>query len=301
MQMWKEENLFETESRLWKGLLREDYNRDKKEYEYLRKKAKSKSLSRSIKSKEVDREIMKVLSNFVEKANSMFNDYGITFELEENVSWPELRVFNTKDELSLNGRRLIYFCPFLGFFDKDRNESLRLRKNLLSLIGKSIFNSSNYVNDLDYNDKGSLMKLSSDINKKTEQLSNLIDRFEKELDPLLDEAISLNNKRNSIENSYLKNKKKDYNSLSFEARDRAFSSYNKEMDDYVKNHPLKPGDVAIWSLQSGNTRTVEIKSIDNTNNTAKIITDGGSVRNVPLDRLSVIYPVKWLEDDEYYL
>lgn len=252
---------------------REDYAQDRKELDYLRTRYYVKDDKRD-----------DLIASKKEKLKECFDRLGVVLdELFEPFG------FYTKDSrysrsddgeknlcFKKDGKEYILrtFSLYRTFYDRDVNSSSRYEsfrntvlRDVVSRVMDSLRNKDTYY-----------PLLEEDFTSYEEglaKLKQLAKDFAARVKPIFDEAENLVKVSAKIMSSGF-----PQSSELYDTRARARKSYLKE-------NPIAPGMVVIWNLQNGDVQDVEVISVDDATETAKIKTDGGAVRKVPLDRLEV--------------
>ena len=262
---WKNDNMIKS--------LREDYAQDRKELDYLKTRYYVKDdkrddliASKKEKLKECFDRLCVVLDELFEPFGFYTKDskYSRSDDAEKNLCFKK------------DGEEYILrtFSLYYTFYDRDsksssRYESFRNKvlKDVVSRVMDALRNKDTYY-----------PLIEEDFTSYEEglaKLKQLAKDFAARVKPIFDEAEKLVKVTAKIMMSGI-----PQSSELHKTRDRARKSYLKE-------NPIAPGMVVIWHLQNGEDRDVEVVSVDDSNQTATIKTDGGAVRKVPLSRLEV--------------
>lgn len=244
----------------WKdnNRLREDFAQDKKEYKYLNSFYNKKYNAKSQKEGEYSDEKIKVVDEIISKLNDIFkknNCENFNVGTEERYGTPYVILY-------YNGNAEFNMGYATTFFDNTK-DNFEYTKN--KIIGRIFERELHWVKtEKDIND----------VQKTLDNLKGLATDFNKEIKPLFDKGRKALDKQISVIKSQSK----------FNGYDVS-KAYNRAEKSYKEEHPVAPGEVVRWKLQNGNEKTVEVISIDDSTQTAKVKTDGGSMRKVPLSRL----------------
>ena len=244
----------------WKdsNRLREDFAQDKKEYKYLNSFYNKKYNARSQKSGELSDEQIKTVDEIVNK----FNDIIKAHNCKDFTVGTEYRYGTPYVILYYKGNAEFNMGYATTLFDNTKDNFEYIKNKIIRRIFERELHWVETEKDID------------GVQKTLDTLKGLASDINKEIKPLFDKGRKTLNKQVSVIKSRSKINGYDVSN----AYDRAKKSYEEE-------HPVAPGEVVKWKLQNGDERTVEVVSIDDSTQTARIKTDGGSMRKVPLNRL----------------
>ena len=263
---------------------REDYAQDRKELDYLRTRYYVKSDKREDLIASKKEKIKECFDRLCVILDELFEPFG--FYTEDSGS------FRSDDEKNLcfkkDGKEYILrtFSLYRTFYDRDVNSSSRYEsfrnkvlKDVVSRAMDALRNKDTYYPLLE--------EEFTSYEEGLAKLKQLAKDFAARVKPIFDEAENLVKVSAEIMMSGC-----PQSSELYDTRARARKSYLKE-------NPIAPGMVVIWNLQNGDVEDVEVISVDETDQTAKVKTDGGAVRKVPLSRLEVD-TVRAGIDERYY-
>ena len=262
--------------------LREDYAQDRKELDYLDIERDKKQPGFEKALADQRGEIAKVFNKLCDTLNKLFEPFGFYLK-DANKYWydegKKVLCFKNKDddreyELYEFNVRSLYESSFYdrGVKDDYLNRYKSFRKKVLGSVIARVMDGLHGQGDKYYPIEAEDFASYKDGISKLEKLTS---DFQSQVLPLFKEAADKINVEYKISASRI-----DRDSNVIKARDKARKSYLKE-------NPIAPGMVVIWNLQNGDAEDVEVISVDETDQTAKVKTDGGAVRKVPLSRLEV--------------
>ena len=237
-------------------LFTEDFAQDKKEYQYLSRNLMRKNNSKAEHMIAADDNIQKAAEDLAKELTDILDSEGFPnceVKLEND---------SRTDRFYIKGRLAIY---------KDDAEIDSFNLNILYV------RNSSFLDRFAYN----LFKHDDIYNVHFYELGDHIQKYynldkaiRKEAQPFFDKLL------NSI-------KVKDKVVWSRPKEDEeAYKAYSRAVKSYGKEYPVAPGNMARWQLQNGDSESVEVLSVDDKTNTAKVKTDGGAVKKVSLSRLS---------------
>ena len=257
---------------------KEDYAQDKKELDYLRNRNAVKQDRRSdLLAKQKER-LGECFDRLCVTLDELFEPFG--FYTKHGKHYGGYGGTYNDDNMDLcfkkDGKEYILrtFSLFRTFYDKDVNSSSRYE----SFRNKVLKDVVSRVMDALRNEDTYYPLLEEDFTSYEEglaKLKQLAKDFAARVKPIFDEAEKLVKVEAEIMMSGI-----PQSSELHDTRSRARKSYLKE-------NPIAPGMVVIWNLQNGDVEDVEVISVNDADKTAKVRTDGGAVRKVPLSRLEV--------------
>jgi len=248
----------------WKdsNRLREDFAQDKKEYDYLNSTYRKKQGGRNQKMDELSNEQEKIINEIIDKLNEIFKAHDCSdFSIETDGAYKCPMIF-----LCHKGSKDFAIGYAITLFNPN-NATNGNFEHIKNRVIEQIFNRRIHRVEAE--------KDIEEVQKTIDAIKGIAADINKEIRPLAEQG----KKANDMYYNVLKSRGKiDYTDVS--------KAYMRAEDSYKKEHPVAPGEVVVWNLQSGKTQTVEVMSIDDSTQTAKVKTDGGSMRRVPLSRLS---------------
>lgn len=258
---WKDNNMIRS--------LREDYAQDRKELDYLEIERDKKQLGFERALADTKDKINEDFKKLCDTLDSLFNPFGFYIKDGKNYWRSEnnkVLCFRNKDdneeyELKYFSKDVLYYSGYEGF----RSAFLGA---VIGRVMDGLHGKDDKYYPLEAEDFASYKEGLSKLEK-------LADDFQKQILPIFKDAANRIKMELKISSSNIPR-----NANVYDARVRARKSY-------IKENPIAPGMVVIWHLQNGEDRDVEVVSVDDSNQTATIKTDGGAVRKVPLKRLEV--------------
>lgn len=254
---------------------KEDYAQDKKELDYLRNRNAVKQDRRSdllAKQKERLGECFDRLCVTLDELFEPFGFYTKHGKYYGGINEKDMDLCFKKDGKEYIEYQFSIYRAFRGGLYDNKGS---LYENFRDKVLKSVV--ARTMDALHNKDKyyPTVLEEFDSYEEGLAKLKQLVKDFEAKVKPIFDEAAEITNKELKVFVS-----DSDRNRQVYDARVKARKSYLKE-------NPIAPGMVVIWNLQNGDVEDVEVISVNDADKTAKVRTDGGAVRNVPLSRLEV--------------
>ena len=266
MKSWRENNTLDR--------YKEDYAQDKKEFDYLRNRNAAKQDRRSDLLAAQKDELKACFDKLCNVLDDLFEPFGFYTKASSKYYHNDDAIdlcFN-KDGNEYVLRSFDIYHTFRTRLFDDRPKYDVFRDEVLRDVVSRVMDNIRHDKDKYY---PTMEEEFVDFEDGIAKLKKLAKDFAEKVKPIFEEAERITDKESKIFVS-----DQDRNQKLYTARNRARKSYLEE-------NPIAPGMVVIWNLQNGDVEDVEVISVNDADKTAKVKTDGGAVRKVPLDRLEV--------------
>lgn len=280
VKSWKENNIL--------NRYREDYAQDKKELDYLRTRNAGKQDRRKDLLAKQKEDLKKCFDKLCDVLDELFEPFGFYTKPDRHTFSDDAVALCFKDEKDGGEYDITSFDSYYTFrpsiYD-TRPQYEKFRDDILKkVVGR-------LMDALHKNGNGKYYPTMEEEFTSYEEglakIKQLVKDFAIKVQPIFEESAKILKKEIGVFTSDEERTKQIRT-----ARYRARTSYLKE-------NPIAPGMVVIWHLQNGDVEDVEVISVNDAAQTAKVKTDGGAVRNVPLSRLEVD-TVRPGIDDKYW-